>query len=83
MAEEVKNSNPRTLTGTVVSDKMTDTIVVAVERFVKHPKYQKFLKSTKRYHVHDAGNTAKEGDKVTITETKPISKKKRFVLNKD
>ena len=83
MTEDVKTSNPRTLAGTVVSDKMTDTIVVAVERFVKHPKYQKFLKSTKRYHVHDAGNIAKEGDKVTITETKPISKKKRFVLNKD
>ncbi len=83
MAEDTNKSNPRKLTGTVVSNKMTDTIVVAVERFVKHPKYQKFLKSTKRYHAHDAGNTAQEGDKVTIIETKPISKKKRFTLSKD
>ena len=65
-------------TGVVVSDKMQDTVVVAVTRFVKHPKYRKFVKRVKRYHAHDAGNTKHEGDKVTIAECKPISKTKTF-----
>lgn len=77
---DTKQTNPRTITGVVVSDKMKDTIVVSVESFVKHPKYHKFIKSTKRYKAHDAGNTAKVGDQVTIVETKPISKDKRFIL---
>ena len=47
---------------------MTDTITVAVERYVKHPKYKKYLRRTKKYLVHDAGNTAKVGDVVDITE---------------
>jgi len=80
---DTKQSNPRTLRGVVVSDKMTDTIVVAVERFLKHPKYHKFIKRTKKYHAHDEGNTAQVGDQVEITETKPISKTKRFTLKKD
>ncbi len=66
--------------GTVVSDKMKDTIVVLVERYDKHPKYGKFIKSRKKYKAHDAGNTAKIGDKVEIVETKPISKDKHFTL---
>ncbi len=70
----------RTLTGVVVSDKMQDTIVVAVTRFVKHPKYRKFMKRVKRYHVHDAGNTKKEGDKVDIVECRPMSKTKHFKI---
>lgn len=77
---DTKQTNPRTITGVVVSNKMKDTIVVAVESFVKHPKYHKFIKSTKRYKAHDAGNTAQVGDQVTIVETKPISKDKRFIL---
>ena len=68
----------KTLTGVVVSDKMQDSVVVAVTRFVKHPKYRKFIKRVKRYHAHDAGNTKKEGDKVDITECRPISKRKHF-----
>jgi small subunit ribosomal protein S17 len=68
----------KTLSGVVVSDKMQDTIVVAVSRFVKHPKYRKFIKRVKRYHAHDPGNTKKEGDKVDIVECRPISKKKTF-----
>lgn len=59
---------------------MKDTCTVAIERFVKHPKYEKYLKSTKKYLVHDAGNTAKVGDKVEIREVKPISKRKHFAL---
>ena len=77
---EHKSTNPRKLTGTVVSTKMKNTITVAVERFVKHPKYHKFIKRTRRYFAHDEGNTKHEGDKVTIIETKPISKNKRFTL---
>ncbi|MBU1557967.1 30S ribosomal protein S17 [Patescibacteria group bacterium] len=70
------------LTGVVVSDKMQDTIVVKVQRFIKHPKIGKYVKIAKKIKAHDAGNTAKEGDKVTIQETKPISKDKSFILVK-
>lgn len=65
-----------------MSAKMKNTIVVAVTRFVKHPKYRKFIARVKRYHVHDEGNTAKEGDKVLIRETRPISKTKHFTIVK-
>lgn len=68
------------LTGTVVSNKMKDTVVVKVEAYEKHAKYQKFVKRSKRYKAHDAGNTKKVGDKVEIRETKPISKDKHFVV---
>jgi small subunit ribosomal protein S17 len=78
-AEEVVRKG-KTLTGVVVSTKMKDTIVVAVSRFVKHPKYHKFVKRVKRYHAHDAGNTKKEGDTVDIIECRPISKTKHFTL---
>lgn len=70
------------LTGTVVSNKMKDTVVVLVERYEKHPKYEKYIKSSKKFKAHDQGNTAKVGDKVTIIETKPISKDKHFILSK-
>lgn len=72
----------RVLRGTVVSTKMKDTITVAVERYVKHPKYKKYLRRTKKYLVHDAGNTASEGMLVDIRETRPLSKRKRFELIK-
>ena len=75
--QEVKG---RTLRGTVVSTKMQDTITVAVERYVKHPKYKKYQRKTKKYLVHDAGNTAEMGAKVVIRETRPRSKRKRFEL---
>jgi small subunit ribosomal protein S17 len=68
------------LTGTVVSTKMKDTIVVLVERYEKHPKYEKFIKRRKKFKVHDTGNTKKIGDKVEIVETKPISRDKHFKL---
>lgn len=72
----------RVLRGTVVGTKMQDTITVAVERYVKHPKYKKFQRRTKKYLVHDAGNTATVGQKVEIKETRPLSKRKRFELVK-
>jgi small subunit ribosomal protein S17 len=66
------------LSGIVVSAKMKDTIVVKVNRFVKVPKYERFMKISKKYKAHDAGNTKKEGETVQIVETKPISKDKHF-----
>ena len=76
---ETKNQG-RVLRGKVVSSKMTDTCTVAVERYVKHPKYKKFLRRTKKFLVHDAGNTAKIGETVEIKEVRPISKRKSFEL---
>ncbi len=73
----------RVLRGTVVSSKkMQDTITVAVERYVMHPKYKKFMRRTKKYLVDDKGNTAKDGEKVEIRETRPLSKRKHFELVK-
>lgn len=69
---------PRIMRGVVVSDKMKDTVVVSVDRFVQHPKYQKYFKVTKRFKADDKGNVHKMGETVTIEETKPISKDKRF-----
>jgi len=68
----------KSLTGVVVSTKMKDTVVVEVNRFTQHPKYRKYIRHTKRIKAHDAGNTKKEGEKVTITECRPLSKDKHF-----
>lgn len=73
-------NNGRTLSGVVTSDKMDKTIVVSVSRFVKHPKYGKFYKISKKYKAHDAENKYKIGDKVEIVETRPISKDKKFTV---
>ena len=78
---EVKTGG-RVLRGTVVATKMQDTCTVAVERFVKHTKYKKYQRRTKKYLVHDAGNTAEVGQKVEIKETRPVSKRKYFELVK-
>ena len=80
MSTEQENNQGRVLRGKVVASKMTDTITVAVERYVKHPKYKKYLRRTKKFLVHDAGNTAKVGETVDIKEVKPISKRKSFEL---
>ncbi|HLP43677.1 MAG TPA: 30S ribosomal protein S17 [Candidatus Nanoarchaeia archaeon] len=66
------------LQGVVVSDKMKDTVVVRVERYFKHPKYKKFISRSKRFMAHDAGNTRKVGDTVTIEEIPPMSRHKHF-----
>jgi len=78
--ENTQRTGGRVLRGTVVGSKMQDTITVAVERYVKHPKYKKFQRRTKKYLVHDAGNTAIVGSKVEIKESAPMSKRKRFTL---
>lgn len=73
----------KVLDGKVVSTKMKDTAVVAVDRYIKYPIYGKYHRVTKKYKAHDPGNTVKEGDKVKIESTRPISKDKHFVLLKD
>ncbi len=75
-----KVNKKKTLKGTVVSDKMDKTVTVLVDRYVQHPKYKKFVKSSKKYKAHDENNTHKEGEVVTIEESKPISKDKRFIV---
>jgi small subunit ribosomal protein S17 len=70
----------RKLQGTVVSDKMQKTRVVAVEWHKKHPRYGKYFKVTQRFKAHDEKNEYKTGDKVIIQETRPTSKDKRWVI---
>ncbi len=67
-------------TGVVVSDKMVGTAIVAVSRYVKHPKYKKYLKKTARFAANNPGNKAKEGDKVVIRSCRPLSKTKHFEI---
>ena len=78
--QHTKKNIGKSLTGTVVSTKMKDTIVVSVNRFVKHPKYQKYIQITKRYKAHDAGNSKKMGETVEIVECRPMSKEKHFAV---
>ncbi|MEJ6776662.1 MAG: 30S ribosomal protein S17 [Crocinitomicaceae bacterium] len=66
--------------GIVTSDKMDKSIVVAVERKVKHPKYGKFVKNTTKFVAHDEKNDCNEGDTVKIMETRPLSKSKNWRL---
>ena len=81
MAETTTNRNLRKeRIGVVTSNKMTKTITVAVERKVKHPIYGKFIKKTTRFHAHDEKNEASIGDVVRISETRPLSKTKRWRL---
>ncbi|MBV9159147.1 MAG: 30S ribosomal protein S17 [Candidatus Kaiserbacteria bacterium] len=79
---EAVTAQGKTLEGVVVKAAMKDTCTVTVERYVKHPKYKKFMRLSKKFLVHDPGNTAQVGEKVVIKETRPISKHKRFVLVK-
>lgn len=66
--------------GVVISDKMDKTVVVAIENRSPHPKYQKIIVKTKHYKAHDEENQCKTGDRVRITETRPLSKTKRWVV---
>ena len=70
----------RTQQGRVVSDKMDKSIVVAIERMVKHPIYGKFVKRTTKVHAHDENNECELGETVTIREARPLSKTKRWVV---
>jgi len=68
----------RQLIGTVVSDKMDKTAVVQVERLVKHPLYKKYIRRRNKFAAHDGDNSCAIGDRVLITESRPISKRKRW-----
>jgi small subunit ribosomal protein S17 len=70
----------RKITGTVVSDKMTKTRVIAVSSLKKHPKYLKYYTVTQRFKAHDEKNEYKNGDKVVIQESRPLSREKRWVI---
>ena len=70
----------RTVVGLVVSNKMQKTIVVKVDRQVRHTLYKKYVEKTRRYKAHDETNDAKIGDRVSLVESRPLSKEKRWVL---
>jgi small subunit ribosomal protein S17 len=76
---EQRGSKKR-LVGTVLSDKMDKTVVVQVERLVRHRRYGKVLRRVKKYKVHDEGNECHVGDKVRIVESRPISHEKRWIV---
>lgn len=77
-----KSGKSKILKGVVISDKMSKTAVVKVERYKKHPRYNHFYKSSKKYKAHDEKGEFHIGDKVIIKETKPISKDKHFIVIK-
>ncbi|MCG6919182.1 MAG: 30S ribosomal protein S17 [Deltaproteobacteria bacterium] len=71
----------KTQTGIVISDKMDKTVVVQVDRLVKHPVYQKYVRRRAKFKAHDENNTCQKGDRVVIRETKPLSKTKRWQVS--
>ena len=80
MSEEVSVGGRRQLRGRVVSDKMDKTVVVAVQRMYKHPRYRKYVTRVSRYSAHDAENQYKVDDVVTIEECRPMSRTKRWTV---
>lgn len=81
MSEQTRG-NAKTLIGTVVSDKMDKTVVVLVERLVKHPVYKKYIRRRKRFAAHDEANACQIGDTVLIRQSRPISKHKHWRVSK-
>ncbi len=75
-----KNKVQRTIVGRVVSDKMDKTVSVAIERLIKHPVYGKYVRRTSKVMAHDAANECKSGDRVAISECRPISKNKAWAV---
>ena len=76
----MSSSNRKELIGIVVSDSMDKTVVINVERRFPHPMYKKYVTKSKKYYAHDPENKCNTGDIVTILESKPISKLKRWVV---
>lgn len=76
--DEKKRAHRKTRIGIVVSDKMDKTVTVLVERLVRHPKYGKYVHRRKKFKAHDPQNLCREGDRVLIEETRPLSKTKRW-----
>jgi small subunit ribosomal protein S17 len=83
MSEETKTTEEkrkRTLVGRVVSDKMDKTVSVAIERLIKHPAYGKYIRRTSKVMAHDENNECKAGDRVAISECRPVSKNKAWTV---
>ncbi len=76
--KEVSERGRRTVTGQVVSDKMDKTVSVSIERLIKHPVYGKHIRRTTKVLAHDESNECKAGDRVTISECRPMSKRKAW-----
>ena len=77
---EKAQTNPRTVSGVVVSDRMQKGITIKVERRVKHPVYGKYVRKSSKIHAHDEENTCKIGDTVTVIECRPLLKTKTWML---
>lgn len=80
--EVVTRGRRKVRVGVVVSDRMDKTVVVAVERLMRHPLYGKTVKRTKKFHAHDENNECQVGDVVEIMETRPLSKTKRWRVSR-
>ncbi|RLA32111.1 MAG: 30S ribosomal protein S17 [Gammaproteobacteria bacterium] len=83
MSEETKTTEEkrkRTLVGRVVSNKMDKTVSVAIERLIKHPAYGKYIRRTSKVMAHDESNECKMGDRVAISECRPVSKNKAWTV---
>ena len=80
LGELKKRGSRKVRVGKVVNNKMNKSIIVSIERTLKHPLYKKYFKKTNKHMVHDESNTAKIGDIVKIMETRPLSKRKRWRL---
>ena len=80
VSEQIKRNERKVRVGKVVSDKMEKTIVVAIEELIQHKLYKKSVKRTVKFKAHDENNEAQVGDKVSIMETRPLSKEKRWRL---
>lgn len=80
VSEEIKRNERKVRVGKVVSNKMDKTIVVAIEELIQHKLYKKSVKRTVKFKAHDENNEAQVGDKVSIMETRPLSKEKRWRL---
>jgi len=80
MIESKTRGHRKLRTGRVVGDSRDKTVVVTIDRLVQHPLYQRIVRRTKKYHVHDEQNEAKVGDSVEVMETRPLSKSKRWRL---
>ncbi len=77
-AKKVETKGQRTVVGRVISNKMDKTVSVAIERLIKHPVYGKYIRRTTKVLAHDENNECKSGDRVTISECRPVSKHKAW-----
>jgi len=80
MTTEQEQGQRKQRSGVVFSNKMDKTVVVIVERLVKHPKYKKYLRVRKKFKAHDERNACNVGDRVEIIETRPLSREKRWAV---